>query len=258
MYRKHILSLLAAILIVADCYAWGQVGHDATCQIAENHLSRKARKCIAKVLDGKSIVYWSNWLDNASHHPEYSYASTWHYKNIDEGQEYKDVPPFETGDIVTALNDMMAKLKSHKLSKEEEALSLKIFVHLMGDLHQPMHLAHKSDLGGNKVNVKFFKTDTNLHHVWDEDLVEKGHRWTYDEWTSQLDRVGKAEIWEIVKGDFDDWAQESLAYAQDIYRVTPEGTRISYDYVAEWTPVVEERFLYGGLRLAHLLNEIYR
>lgn len=258
MIKKHILTFFAAMLIIADCFAWGQVGHDTTAQIAENHLSRKAKKKIKKVLDGKSILYWSNWLDNASHHPEYAYASTWHYKNIDEGQEYKDVPPYEKGDIITALNDMTAKLKSHKLSKEEEALSLKILVHLMGDLHQPMHLAHKSDIGGNKIDVKFFRYDTNLHHVWDEDLVEKGHHWTYDEWTYQLDRVSKAEIKEIVKGDFDDWAQESFAYTQKIYKATPEGTKISYDYVAEWTPVVEERFLYGGIRLAHILNEIYK
>lgn len=258
MIKKHIFTFIAAMAIVADCFAWGQVGHDTTCNIAERHLTKKAKKKISKILDGKSIVYWSNWLDNACHHPEYAYASTWHYKNVDEGQKYDDVAPFEKGDIITALTEQVEKLKSHSLSKDEEALAIKMLIHFMGDIHQPMHLAHKSDLGGNKVNVKFFTTSTNLHHVWDEDLVERGHHWTYDEWTDQIDRADKQQVREILKGTFDDWAKESLEYATKIYATAPEGTKMSYDYVAEWTPVVEERLLYGGLRLANILNEIYK
>lgn len=261
MQKRNILTLLAAILIVADCFAWGQVGHDTTCSIAENHLSRKAKKKIKKAFDGKSIIYWSNWLDNASHQPAYSYTSTWHYKNINADQEYKDVPPFETGDIVTALTDQIAKLKdrkSLKLSKEEEALALKIVVHLVGDLHQPMHMGRQTDLGGNRVKVDFFRNPDNLHHVWDEGVVERGHHWTYDEWTHQIDRASKAEIAEILKGDIDTWAQETYAITKKVYAATPEGTKISYDYVATWTPIVEQQFLRGGLRLAYILNDIYK
>lgn len=258
MHKRLILSMLAATLVVVRCLAWGQVGHDTTCKIAEKHLTKKVQKKISQILDGKSIIYWSNWLDNASHQPEYAYASTWHYKNIDAGQTYEEVVPLETGDVVTALTEQVAKLKSHRLSHEEEALALKIVVHLMGDLHQPMHLGHLSDLGGNRVYVDFFKERTNLHHVWDEDLVEKGHHWTYDEWTEQIDRATKQEQEDMVKGNFDDWAKETLAIATRVYDATPENTKISYDYVAEWTPVVEQQFLRGGLRLARILNDIYR
>lgn len=258
MKFKFIISLFTAAMIVADCFAWGQIGHDTTSSIAERHLTKKAKKKISKILDGKSIVYWSNWLDNACHHPEYSYALTWHYKNIEEGQNYEDVPPFESGDIVTALNEQIGKLKSHNLSKEEEALALKMLIHFFGDIHQPMHFGRKVDLGGNKVKVKFFKADTNLHHVWDEELVESGHKWTYDEWTDQLDRLSKDQIWQLCQGDIDDWAQETFAITKKIYEATPEGTNISYDYVADWTPTVEQQFVRGGIRLAYILNEIYK
>lgn len=258
MSKRTILTLLVAIIIVADCFAWGQVGHDVTCSIAEKHLKRKTKKKIKKILDGKSIVYWSNWLDNACHHPEYAYASTWHYKNINADQEYKDVPPFPKGDIVTALNEQFSKLKSHKLNKEEEALALKMIIHFMGDLHQPMHMGRQSDLGGNRVYLKFFREDTNLHTVWDTSLVESGHRWTYDEWTAQLDRLSKKEIKELCEGDFDSWAQETHEFCKKVYAASPEGSRLSYDYVAEWTPVVEQQFIKGGIRLAYILNEIYK
>lgn len=258
MLKIKLTTLLAAIFVATECLAWGQVGHDTTCSIAEKHLSKKAKKRIAKVFDGKSIIYWSNWLDNASHHAEYAYTSTWHYKNIEEGQDYDDVQPFKTGDIITALNEQITRLKSHTLSKDEEALALKMFIHFMGDLHQPMHFGRLSDTGGNKVQVRFFDYGTNLHHVWDEDLVEKGHRWTYDEWTAQLDRLSKDEIRQLCTGTLDDWAKESYEYAKKIYAATPSGTKISYDYVAEWTPLVEQQFVKGGIRLAHILNEIYR
>jgi len=258
MNFKSLTTTFISCLLAAECFAWGQIGHDATCQIAENHLSRKAKKKIAKALDRQSIVYWSNWLDNASHQPEYAYAKTWHYKNIDEGQTFDEVPTPESGDIISALTDLYNKLKSHTLSKEEEALSLKMFVHLMGDLHQPMHMGHLSDIGGNTWKVMFFKEETSLHHVWDEELVESGHRWTYDEWAYQLDRKSKKEIAEIVKGDFTSWAKETFAYTQQVYNTAPRGAKLSYDYIATWTPIVEERFIYGGLRLAYLLNEIYK
>lgn len=261
--KKSILTLMAVFFAITECLAWGQVGHDATCNIAERHLSKKALKRITAALDGKSIVYWSNWLDNASHQPEYAYAKTWHYKNIDEGQRYEDVPPFETGDVITALTEQIAKLKAHQqgkqpLSHEEEALALKILVHLMGDLHQPMHMGHQTDLGGNRVSVEFFKEKTNLHHVWDEDLVEAGHHWTYDEWTDQIDRATKQEEAEILKGELNDWGKETFALATLVYKETPAGTKLSYDEVARWTPLIEQQFLKGGLRLAMILNEIYK
>ena len=257
MKKRSILTLLILLTITIECMAWGQVGHDTTCNIAERHLSKRAKKMISRLLDGKSIVYWSNWLDNASHHSEYAYTATWHYKDVEEGQSYEDVKPLDTGDIITALTEQIAKLKSHSLAKADEALALKIVVHLMGDLHQPLHFGRKADLGGNNIKVRFFNESTNLHHVWDEDLVEKGHRWTYDEWTYQLDRLSKEEINQLCTGTLDDWAKETYECAKGIYDATPAGTKISYDYVAEWTPLVEQQFVKGGIRLAYILNEIY-
>ena len=67
-------------------FAWGQKGHDVTAAIAEAHLTPATQKAVAEVLDGMSPVYWANWLDNASHTPEYAYSKTWHYKNVDAGK----------------------------------------------------------------------------------------------------------------------------------------------------------------------------
>ena len=109
-YRLLIL-ILALFTFLPDILAWGQKGHDVTCEIAERHLDRGARKAVRKLLEGKSMVYWSNWLDNASHTPEYAYTKTWHYKNIEAGVKYEDAELEPLGDVVTAINRQVQILK---------------------------------------------------------------------------------------------------------------------------------------------------
>lgn len=259
---KKFLALLAGFAVCGiwgpDCLAWGQKGHDVTCAIAQRHLSRKAQKQIAYLLDGKSIVYWSNWMDNASHQKEYAYTKTWHFKNIEEGEAYEDAALCETGDVVTAINAMADALRSGKLNREQAALDLKFLVHLVGDAHCPMHLSHKSDRGGNQVQVQYFRAGKNLHSIWDSGIVESAHNWTFSEWVSEIDRCDAGEIKEIVKGSPDDWAAETYEVAKSIYAETPSGSSLSYDYVSRWAPVVEQQLLKGGLRLASILNSIFK
>lgn len=245
-------------LYVTDAFSWGQKGHDTTCAIAEQHLSCKARHKISKVLDGKSIVYWSNWLDNASHTPEFAYTSTWHYKNIDANETYETALENENGDVVRAIDAQIAALKSGKLNKEAEALALKMLVHLMGDLHCPMHMGHKSDRGGNRWQVQYFNQGKNLHGIWDTDVIESAHKWTHTEWAEEVDRVTRKEAKEIAKGSINEWGKETYSITATIYDGTPVGSSLSYDYVSQWTPVVEQQLLKGGIRLAAVLNEIYK
>lgn len=257
MKSKFIILAIASLMAVTECLAWGQVGHDTTCAIAEKHLSRRAKKKIKKILKGKSLVYWANWLDNVSHTPEYEYMKPWHYKNVNADQTYEDVRPPEEGDVVTILYEQVNKLKSGQLSDEEEALALKIVIHLIGDLHQPMHMGRKTDHGGNTIKITVFNQERNLHATWDEDVVDFAHHWTYTEWVEQIDRASKKERKAIEQGTFDDWARETYEICKDIYDDTPEGTQVSYDYIAKYTPVVEQQLLKAGIRLARILNEIF-
>lgn len=255
---SKLACLTAGLLVFAiNGYSWGQKGHDVTCAIAEKHLSRKAKKQISEILDGKSIVYWANWMDNASHTPEYKYTKTWHYKNIDAGETYEQAALEEKGDVVRAINDLIAELKSGNQTKEEQALSLKFLVHLMGDLHCPMHMGHKSDLGGNRWQVQYFGRGSNIHSVWDSGLVESAHKWTYTEWVDQIDTYSREENRKIVEGDPVSWGEETYEVCKKVYDATPVGSKLSYDYVSEWAPVAEMQLLRAGLRLAAVLNGIF-
>ena len=255
---KKLLLSVCCLLAAQQVLAWGQKGHDVTAYIAECHLTPKAAKKIDKVLGGHSPVYYANWLDNASHTPEYAYSKTWHYLNIDEGYTLDTMPKNPDGDVLEAVTTLVEQLKSGSLSPEEETLALKMLIHLVGDMHCPMHTGRLSDLGGNRRPVTMFGKPTNLHSIFDTAVPEAAHRWSYTEWQQQLDRLSKEEIAAVQAGTPRDWLLETAAICNEIYDFTPEGTKVSYDYVAKYAPVIEQQFLRGGLRLARLLNEIYR
>ena len=254
--KKLILTLVASASVLLAS-AWSQKGHDVTAYIAECHLTPRTRAAVDSILGGKSMVYWANWLDNASHQLEMAYTKTWHYKNLDEGGAYADAPLNAKGDVVTAIDGQIDILADSATTPSQAALAMKILVHCMGDLHQPMHLGHLSDLGGNKTKMKFFDTPTNLHSIWDSRLVEAAHKWSYTEWRQQIDRVTPAQQAEIIRGTPDDWAAETFGIATRCYKYFQPGRKVMYNEIARWTPVIEEQFLRGGLRLAHILNTLY-
>ena len=255
--KKHLLSLAVLSLCVLSSWAWGQKGHDVTAAIAEAHLTPAAKAAVDSILEGKSMVYWANWLDNASHTPEYAYTKTWHYKNVDEGVRYEEAPANPAGDAVTAIKQQLETLSNPKASASDRNLALKILIHVTGDLHQPMHMGHATDLGGNRVKLKYFNSDTNLHTIWDTNLVESAHKWSYTEWVDQIDRSSDAERRAIVGGSVDDWAKETIAITGDVYQQMPEGSKISYNEIATSAPIIEQQLERGGLRLAHLLNQLF-
>lgn len=256
--KRFLIAALVAMCFTSEAFAWGQKGHDVVAYVAECNLSSRVAKRVTRVLEGHSPVYYANWMDNASHTKEYAYTSTWHYANVDEGYTFETMPRLESGDVVKAVNDLVAQLKSKTLSAEEENIALRMLIHLVGDLHCPMHAGRKSDKGGNRVKVLYFGRQTNLHSVWDSSLVESAHNWTYTEWQKQIDIISKEEKKAVRQGSVEDWFKQTHAIAEQVYAATPEGARMSYDEVAKYTPIIEQQLLKGGLRLAQLLEDIYR
>lgn len=254
---KRLFIAAIGCLSMFQAFAWSQKGHDTVAYIAECHLSKAAADSVADLLDGRSLVYWANWLDNASHTSPYYYTKTWHYKNIDENIAYEDAPVNPKGDVVTAIREQIAILSDSVSSSSQKVLALKILTHIVGDMHQPMHMGRLSDLGGNKRKLKFFGRDTNLHSIWDGSLMNSGHSWSYTEWQQQLDRLSPEQEAVEVAGNVDSWAKETHQIANRVYDYFPENTKVSYNEVAAWTPVIETQLLRGGLRLARILNAIF-
>lgn len=241
-----------------SAFGWGQKGHDTVAYIAQKHLTDKTQAAVDSILDGYSIVYWANWLDNASHTADYAYTKTWHYKNIDAGKTFENAPKIKEGNIVDALYEQVAVLGDTTKTKDDKALALKMVVHFLGDIHQPMHMGRASDRGGNYHNVKFFKNGKNLHSVWDSSILESSHKWSHTEWQEEIDRLNEERERELLEGGTPaTWGKETYLICTEIYDTTPEGTNIEYDYIAKWTPTIEMQILKGGLRLADVLNSVF-
>jgi len=256
-YRFLIVTAFS-LLLSAPGYSWDKKGHDITAAIAQRHLSKKTKAQINELLDGKSIIYWAPWMDDASNSPQYKYSKTWHYFDIEDGGSVATTERSPKGDILTAIPAQIQTLKDKTSSREERQLALKFLVHLMGDLHQPMHMGRPGDYGGNTIKVNYFSREYSLHSLWDGGVISRAHDWSHTEWAEEVDVISSSAEKAILVGSFDDWAMESHGVAIDIYNGTSTEEKLSFDYTAKWTSTLELQLLRGGIRLAAILNDIFK
>jgi len=238
---------------VTHAFGWGQTGHRVVGQIAENHLSKKMKGRIAEILDGQSLAMVSNFMDEIKSEPKYDSLGPWHYCTIFDGQEYKGAPT--EGDVLKAINTYVEMLKKGGMTKENEAFTLKCLIHLVGDVHQPLHVGKEGDRGGNDVKVTYFGDATNIHSVWDSGIID-GQKLSYSEYTAWIDKFSAEQkaLWQ--KADLMTWVKESIAMRPQVYNL-PENGKIGYRYNYDNITLVNQRLAQAGVRLAALLTEIY-
>jgi len=250
---KHLVLIILSIYITLPSYGWGQTGHRVTGQIAYNHLSKNARKKILGLLDGESIAMASNFMDKIKSDPAYDSLWAWHFCTIADGDSYTG-PPAE-GDVIEAIKKFTALLKSKKLTKTEEIFSLKCLIHLVGDIHQPLHVGNGTDKGGNDIKVSYFWQSSNLHRIWDSGIID-GQQLSYTEYTEWIDKASQSQIDRWQSDGIMEWVEESISYRSQIYDL-PEDKKLSYKYDYENIATVNLRLLQAGIRLAGILDSIY-
>jgi len=252
MKRFPIFCLL--ILLSCTCYGWGPTGHRTVALIAEKHLTSKARKNIAKVLGQQSLAEVSTWMDEIRSDSTYDYMTDWHWVTIENGKTYDQSPKNQKGDVIATLERIIAELKKHALDKKTETEYLKILVHLVGDIHQPLHVGCCDDQGGNRVKVKWFGRDTNLHTVWDSNMIDDT-KLSFTELVGFLGEPDLASVISLQKNSVREWADESMSFRKRVYDIG-DGN-LSYKYSYKNFPIAKQRMLQAGIRLAGILNQIY-
>ena len=267
--RKTLITLLSIFMLLnaTAAFAWGPMGHDVVAAIAEQHLTKKAKKNISKILDGKSIIYYSSWMDSIQNSPYwdngYNKTKTWHYANVDKGLTYQTMTKNPDGDVVTGLEFLTKELMENfdNLTDSTKADYVKMIVHMVGDLHCPMHAGRLSDRGGNGMKVRWFGQNTNLHSLWDSKMIDSARKWNYSEWVEQLDRTDKKFKKSVMRGTYEEWFVDTVNGAASIYEYVEnmgvENPNLSYQYVYDFSPLLEDRLLVGGYRLAYVLNMIF-
>ncbi len=252
-----VLGMLVNIPIyAAEAPTWGKTGHRATGAIAQQYLSKKAARTINKLLEGRNLAYVSTYGDEIKSDASYRKYGPWHYVNFPFDANYDTHPKSEKGDIIQAIETCIQKLKNPQTSREDQVFHLKLLVHFMGDLHQPLHIGLAEDRGGNDFQVRWFDEGTNLHTVWDTKMIEH-YNMSYSELAENKIPWSKAQMAQIRLGTVVDWMQESRVLCKDVYSNTKKGDKLGYRYMYDYFERVQEQLHKGGIRLAHLLNEIY-
>ena len=306
-------KLLTLLLFASSpLFGWWCEGHEVVALIAGKHLTANARTAISRLLNNyrpdppqhfckenstDPMAVASTWADDIRKEDR---TGRWHYMDIPLGLKKGDPeaycepigPSLNGGDrpgcILSALRSSVNILQSDKESEDEKARALRFLIHLVGDLHQPLHTTSNNDQGGNCTSVQFLSNPkiTNLHSVWDGMIVNEDlatSRRALAQMAADLDQQyeSKSARWIEQGPRFAKWAWEGHLLAQKLVYgqlepklpVEPDpprlnckveaeasGTprvRIGPAYVSTATRVIEEQLAKAGYRLAEILNDIW-
>ncbi len=256
-WQKSVVLFFLVPFLSYGNVVWGKKGHRITGHIAEKHLSRKARKALADLLDGHSLAFVSTYADEIKSDRTYWNYSPWHYVNYPLDRTYTESEKSKSGDLIIAINQCKKVLLDEDASRNDKIFHLKLLVHFLGDLHQPMHAGHAKDRGGNDIQVQWFGEGTNLHRLWDTNLLES-YGMSFYELGDELDRSTSKKIRKAIQqGDVVSWLEESHQLAKEVYDSAEVGEKLSYAYSYRYNPVLFDCLKKAGFRLAQTLNDIF-
>jgi hypothetical protein len=278
--RIPFFAALLAVLAPAPAAAWWEYGHETVATIAEMEVSPATRREIRRLLaqsrlletpecPARTIEQAAYWPDCIKRYDDrFTYASPWHYQNVDICRPFDQKSACRDGNCVSDQIERNARmLADRSLPARERVMALAFLVHLVGDLHQPLHAGDRGDLGGNRQPVTYgiIAGRTNLHGVWDGWLGERGISNPVGGPAGILAEYSPAQRAEMRGGTVEDWARESWAASRDFAYGTiqddpcaPPPTErpvIDEELVRRLVPVIRLQVARGGERLARLLDE---
>ena len=254
MIKKALVVIL--LFGTLNAISWGLTGHRVIAEIAQKHINSKTQKELKRVFEHESLAFNANWMDFVKSDTSYDYMKPWHYATIPDNKTYEQAGTPPEKDILWAINNFTGQLKSDTLTLDQERFALRCLIHLVGDIHQPLHVGNGEDKGGNEVKIKFFWKNSNLHQVWDSGMID-GEQLSFTEWAMFLDHSEKGEIERLQNSKPLDWVNESKALRASVYDTKGEDN-LTYQYVYSHQAIVHRRLKEAGIRLAGLLNEIYK
>lgn len=262
---RRLLSAALLLGLASPAFAWGQLGHRLVADLAQDELTPAARRQVDALLEGEkepTLAGIANWADQIRGTELGKATSKWHYADIAEhgcGQ-YDAARDCPKGDcVIEAIRRQAAILADRSQPVDARRQALKFVVHFIGDVHQPMHAGFSRDKGGNTVQVRIPTADGgdrggNLHSLWDSGLIEK----TGLDEAAYLAKLKALPV--VVDVPARALPPQSPAWAQASCRIAtrpgvyPADPKIGPDYVATWTPVVDEQLRRAGTHLAQVLN----
>ncbi|SFT05942.1 S1/P1 Nuclease [Zhouia amylolytica] len=255
MKRLLLLLVLSSQFCLAETSIWGSTGHRVVGEVATEYLKGSTKRKLNLLLDSQSLALVSTFGDDIKSDKRYKEFNPWHYVNIPSGGLYDSHDASAHGDIIQGIEKCIAVIQQKEATKDDKAFYLKMLVHLIGDLHQPLHVGRAEDKGGNDIQVRWFNKGTNLHRVWDSDMINH-YKMSYSELAENLPKLSRKERKAIEEGTILDWTYESQKLADKVYATADSGAKLGYGYMYENFSQVRYQLLKGGIRLAKVLNAI--
>jgi nuclease S1 len=254
MFPVRSALLLVLLLCLADpAAAWSARGHRLVAALAEAELSAGARDAALALLqpDGDaSLAAVAAWADTVRDQPEWRWTAPLHYVNLSPSCGYDAARNCRDGAcIVAAVDRFAAELADPALPRARRAEALKFLVHMVGDLHQPLHAGFAHDRGGNTFQVNFEGQGSNLHAIWDRTLLAHGGETE----PAQQARLQSRPLPRAGALDPERWARQSCRLIAR-HALYPPRHVIGTDYIDRHRPLAEAQLRLAAARLAAVLE----
>jgi hypothetical protein len=240
--------------------AWGLLGHRIVGEIAESHLTAKAKAAVKKILGDESIAMAANWGDFVRSDSTMEYLDHWHYVDFSKGLDYDQMKDYlktdTTVNAYTKLTFLITELKKKNLSQDKKLFYLRMLIHIVGDIHQPLHASVTGDRGGNDIKVLWFNQPINLHSLWDTYFIES-QQLSYTEYAHALNHITPQQKTNLQKQPLSKWVFDSYAISSVLQFEVQPNQKLGYAYNFKYLKTLNEQLLRGGIHLAGLLNNIF-
>lgn len=232
--------------------AWGDKGHQIIAEIARAHLHHNTLDSVQFYLRETGFAKAALWMDEIKKNRSFDSLKPRHYINIDRDKTYvKSTEP----NIINELDLVIAQLRFRKIkSRSDTKTSLMILFHLIGDLHQPLHVGYGKDKGGNSVHLFYNSIKTNLHRVWDMDIIEN-EKITVQDCNNIIAGFSKTDKKNLLPINTEFWLNESRSLLRSAYSY--KNVNLDSAYISKNKIIIAKQLAIAGLRLAEVLNSIY-
>lgn len=248
-----ILCILLIIFSSQKTKAWGQKAQRLTVFLSEKHLTDEARRQTKLLLNGQSLSSLASWADEVKKNPQWIKTGPWHYYDLatsaEEVHQVKDAPK----DAVDAIEYCIANLKLN-LPNEEKIISLKFLIHLIGDIHQPLHTGNPDDKGGLKTKVKFKNKQISLHRFWDTEILDQSNLST-DKYADEIIAFEFSKDALVDSFNTAKIVEENISLRPFIYSF--KKSSLDEKYIANAEAIANERVWISAMRLANVLNQVF-
>ncbi|KAJ1273012.1 hypothetical protein BS78_06G247500 [Paspalum vaginatum] len=281
-----LLGLVALASALPAVRSWSKEGHMLTCQIAQDLLEPDAAHAVRHLLPedvGGDLSALCVWPDQVRHWHKYGWTGPLHFIDtpdkacsFDYSRDCHGPDGAKDMCVAGAIANFTSQLLHYRHGSADRKYNLTealLFLsHFMGDVHQPMHVGFTSDQGGNSIDLRWFRHKSNLHHVWDREIIQTAladfygkdmgafrkqleHNLTKGTWSDDVSSWGDCEDLFSCPTKY---ATESINLACKWgYNGVRGGETLSDDYFDSRLPIVSRRIAQGGVRLAMFLNRIF-